>query len=185
MADLNFRGIAAVSLLALVAGCSSTGEGGGLSAALRGGPGQQSTSDAPQVVQGNCPNVGLREGTAYYRSYASGGDGDPSKVVHQASIADTTRQCTLSGNEIVMNVTAAGRLVAGPSGGPGTVEMPIRVAAVRGNEVIYSELTDFSAQLDSASGQFLFSNPNVRIPAEGAENVRVYVGFDEGPYDTP
>jgi hypothetical protein len=113
------------------------------------------------------------------------GEEDPSKIVHQASIAETTRQCTLSGGEIVIEVAAAGRLLVGPAGSTGAVTMPIRVVAVRGDEVLYSELTSYQATLDQTSDQFLFTDPNVRIPAAGAEGVQLFVGFDEGPYDTP
>jgi hypothetical protein len=187
VSKLRIRGFGALALMAVLAGCSSTstGDGGVLGAALRGGPGQQAATGSQPVVQGRCPAVSLREGTSFYRSFASGGDNDPSRVVHQASIAETTRQCTLSGGEIVMNVTAAGRVAAGPAGGPGTVQMPIRVAAVRGGEVIYSELTNYSTELSGGTGQFIFSDPNVRIPADAVDQIRVYVGFDEGPYDTP
>lgn len=178
MSSTNWRALGALAAVSLLFGCTATG----------GGSSDGSTEVAaatPEVVQGTCPNVSLREGTAYYRTYSGGNEGDPSSVVHQASIADATRQCTLSGSEIVVNVAAAGRVVAGPAGGPGTIQMPIRVAAVRGDEVLYSELTQYSTTLDGTTGQFLFSDPNVRIPAAGAENVRIFVGFDEGPYDTP
>lgn len=189
MSVMQNRGFAAVLLVSVLAGCTSTGnnsggEGGILGAALRGG-GTSESQEEQTVVQGACPQVNLREGTAYFRTHESGGEGDPSRVVHQASIAQVTRQCTLSGGEIVINVVAAGRVVAGPAGGPGIVELPIRVAAVRGDEVLYSELTQYSTTIDQASGQFLFSDPDVRIPAADADSVRVYVGFDEGPYDTP
>lgn len=181
----SFRSFGALALLAVLAGCTSTSDGGGLGAALRGQSAEQAA--APAIVQGSCPGITLREGTSFYRTFASGGDGDPSRVVHQASIAQTTRQCTLSGDEIVMNVTAAGRVAAGPAGGAGTVRMPIRVAAVRGGDVIYSELTNYSTEIPagSAAGQFVFSDPNIRIPADAVDEIRVYVGFDEGPYDTP
>jgi hypothetical protein len=180
---LNLRGAATLISLAALAACSSSGGGAGnvVANAVRGGPAQEATTP---VVQGTCPTVGLREGTAYFRDYA-GDETDPSQLRYQVSIAETTRQCTLSGSEIVMNVTAAGRVVVGPAGAPSTIEMPIRVAAVRGDQVLYSELTNFSTTVDQATGQFLFSDPNVRIPAADARGVRVFVGFDEGPYDTP
>jgi hypothetical protein len=177
------RGAALMSLVALAA-CSPSGGGGGpLATAVRGGP--DTAAATTPVVQGTCPTVGLRDGTAFYRTYAGNDQSDPAQVRYQVSLAETTRQCTLSGSEIVMNVTAAGRIVVGPAGAPGTVQMPIRVAAVRGEEVLYSQLTNFSATVDQGSGQFLFSDTNVRIPAANARGVRVFVGFDEGPYDTP
>lgn len=181
MRKTTFATLACVSLLA---GCSATGEGGNslMATTLRGGPATE--AGATPVVQGTCPPVSLREGTASYRTFA-GGEEDPSKIVHQASIAETTRQCTLSGGEIVIEVAAAGRLIVGPAGSTGTVEMPIRVVAMRGDQVLYSELTSYQATLDQTSDQFLFTDPNVRIPADAAKEVQLFVGFDEGPYDTP
>lgn len=169
----------------LLSACSSSGSGDGesfLKTALNGPASAE--REEPQVVQGTCPPVGLREGTAFYRTY-SGGDGDAANIVHQASIADVTRQCTLSGGELVVNVVAGGRLITGPKGSPGAVEMPIRVVAMRGDQVLYSELTNYSTTMDSSSDQFLFDAPDVRLPADTAEDVRMFVGFDEGPYDTP
>jgi hypothetical protein len=182
MRKIAFATFACVSLLA---GCSATGEGGNslMATALRGGPAPAAEAAAP-VVQGTCPPVSLREGTASYRTFA-GGEEDPSKIVHQASIAETTRQCTVSGGEIVIEVAAAGRLIVGPAGSTGTVAMPIRVVAVRGDQVLYSELTNYQATLDQQTDQFLFTDPNVRIPADVAKEVQLFVGFDEGPYDTP
>ena len=85
-----------------------------------------------QVLQsdltGYCPRVQLREGTAYFTTYAKGGQDDPAKIVHQASISDVTRSCTRAGGMLTMKVAVAGRVVSGPAGGPGTVTMPIRVA---------------------------------------------------------
>jgi hypothetical protein len=100
--------------------------------------GQQATDVA--VVQGACPEVLLREGTAYYTTYAKGGDGDPAKVIHQASISDTTRQCRISGDQLVVTVVVTGRVVGGPEAKSGEVNLPLRVVALDGETVLYSEL---------------------------------------------
>ena len=87
-----------------------------------------------------------------------------------------------------MEVAAAGRVVAGPAGGPGSVTMPIRVAVLnKEGEPIYSQLTKYNAELPSgtATTQFLFTKPGVTIPLDQATTARVFVGFDEGPYKTP
>lgn len=139
------------------------------------------------VVQGTCPTLALREGTAYFTTYAKGGDGDPSQVIHQASIADTTRQCRISGNDMIMTVQASGRVIAGPAGGAGTVELPIRVVVRTADTTVYSELTKTSVELPAGepTAQFLFTNSTVTFPASQAGAVKVWVGFDPGPYDTP
>ncbi|HET7412019.1 MAG TPA: hypothetical protein VFJ18_05085 [Pararhizobium sp.] len=189
MHSKTFGLVATLSLLALVTGCTTSGSGG-----LFGGKSSpakiaaaEPQSSAP-IVRGTCPKVQLRDGTAYYRTYTKGGakDKDPSKVVMQASLDNTTRECRLSGNEISMTVAAAGRVLAGPQGGPGSVTMPIRVAVVDSDgKVLYSELTKYKTELPkgTATTQFLFKK-DVTIPADKATSAHVFVGFDEGPYNS-
>ncbi len=177
MSFLSVRNLAVVSLVALVAGCNTSGN--------TGGGGAVDEKLGAKVVAGQCPSVQLREGTAYIRKYARGGENDPEKIVYQASIADTTRQCSITGTEMNITVVAAGHVAAGPAGGSGTVKMPIRVAVVenRTNKVLYSELTQFETTLPEGTptAQFLFNDTNVKIPIDASRSVRVFVGFDEGP----
>ena len=64
--------------------------------------------------------------------------------------------------------------------------MPIRVAVVEKgtNKVLYSELKQFETNLPAGTPttQFLFNHPDVTIPISASRTVRIYVGFDEGPY---
>ncbi len=177
----TYRGLAALAAMAVIAGCTSTTQDGAT-------PEPQQQAATAAVVQGTCPPVSLREGTAFYRDYGNGGtEGSPEDVRYQASIAATTRQCLLSGSEIGMTVTVAGRVAAGPAGGPGPVQLPIRVAVLRNGEVLYSEMQMYTVELPSnaPTTQFVYTDANVRIPADAVNSVRVYAGFDEGPYDTP
>lgn len=192
MQSKTFSLVASLSLLALAAGCTTGGGSGGLFGARAGGQAKvaEAAPSGNTYVRGTCPEVELREGTAYHRTYAKGGakDKDPSKVVNQASLTDTTRKCTVNGNQLTMEVAAAGRLVAGPAGGPGAVTMPIRVAVLdKEGNAIYSQLTKYTAELPSgtATTQFLFTKQGVTFPLDQANSARVFVGFDEGPYDTP
>ncbi|MEX3007963.1 hypothetical protein [Hoeflea sp. TYP-13] len=173
-------------IAALVAGCNSSGLGG-----LKPGQGGQEANVDPvlgsKVVQGTCPPIILRDGTSYFRKYARGGEDDPSKILYQAAIADTTRQCSVTGDQMTIQVLAAGRAAAGPAGKSGPVKMPIRVAVVEKgtNKVLYSELTQFETTLPDGTPttQFLFNDPNVNIPISASRSVRIFIGFDEGPYD--
>lgn len=183
-------GILLASLTAVLAGCSAADRinpFGNSNTAPQ--PAAVTAEDGQAYVQGQCPQVRLREGTAYLRRYASGGETaqDPSKVRFQATIAETTRQCRVSNGQVLIDVVAAGRLLAGPAGGPGEVTMPIRVAVVRGEEVLFSELSQYASAIPSGatSTQFLFSRSGIEIPADAVRTAQVFVGFDEGPYDTP
>ncbi|PWW01889.1 hypothetical protein DFR52_102553 [Hoeflea marina] len=185
MSDKFPRFLPAIFAVALVAGCTSTDTENVLN------PRGQTAVDAAtqsQVVQGKCPAVALREGTAYFSTYAKGGekDKDPSKVMQQASIADTTRQCRVSGDQMIMTVVASGRLVAGPAGGAGSVELPVRVVVLEGETVLYSELQRQAVTLPEGTltTQFVVTNSEVTFPAASAGSARVFIGFDPGPYNT-
>ncbi|MCY6381645.1 hypothetical protein [Hoeflea prorocentri] len=180
-----FAGIAA-----LVAGCNSGGVGGLKLGQNSQGAGSEQGGSVDQtlgkrVVQGTCPKIELRDGTAYFRKYERGGEDDPTKIQYQAAIADTTRQCSITGDQMTINVVAAGRAAAGPAGKAGPIKMPIRVAVVEKgtNKVLYSELTEFETALPQGTPttQFLFSKPDVSIPITASRSVRVFIGFDEGP----
>ncbi len=168
----SLAGLAVSGLMIAVAGCQS-GQSG-------------STAAQPKVLaselQAYCPRVTLREGTAYFNTYAKGGQDDPGKLVYQASISDVTRSCSRADGTMTLNVAAAGRVVPGPAGVPGSVNMPIRVAVVRGDELLYSKLhTVQVAMPDSSAAQFVFNDPNVTFPLPTEANVQVFVGYDEGP----
>lgn len=176
MIGINASRILAISLLAIVAGCNKTDSGGAIDA------GGSAAAPTPAVVQGSCPQVFLLDGTAVYRTYAKGAKDDPTKLAYQASLADTTRQCVQSNNALTMTVVVQGRVIAGPAGGPGTVNLPIRVASSDGNTTLYSELTQFPVQVtNDGAAQFIFTKANVTIPGGAGNFAKVYVGFDEGP----
>jgi len=169
----------ALAAIMLAAGCQSGSSGGALG--LSGGKPRETVLQSE--LTGYCPRVQLREGTAYYNSYAKGGQDDPARIVYQASISDVTRSCSRAGGMLTMKIAVAGRVVTGPAGGPGTVTMPIRVAVTRGEEVIYSELHRHPVAVSEGSGatQFVFASPDVTMPIPAEGTVEVFAGYDEGP----
>lgn len=175
---------AAMSLLAIVAGCNSSSPSDAL------GIGQSDSSAAPAaaavtpVVQANCPKVTVLDTNAVHRVYARGAKDDPEQLVYQASLADSTRACTMNMDTLTVNVLVQGRIVPGPQAKPGKVTLPIRVSVKDGDGEIFSEVSQFQVDLSAAGGsQFIFNNPNVAIPngPGGAQkNVNVFVAFDDG-----
>ncbi len=139
-----------------------------------------------QVLQseltGFCPQVTLREGTAYFTTYEKGGEGDAARAIYQASITETTRACTRPNGMLAMNIAVAGRVVPGPKANGATVTMPIRVAITEGDAVLYSQLHQFQVTIvqGQAATQFVFNDPNPSIPLASAKAVTIFVGFDEG-----
>ncbi len=183
VSGLSFRRFAAV-----LAAC------GGLAACNAGGSGSaldlnSAKVEAPAVekvlqsdLTGFCPQVTLREGTAFFTTYEKGGDGDPTKAIYQASITETTRGCTRPNGMLAMNIAVAGRVVPGPKAKGATITVPIRVAITEGDAVLYSQLHQFQVTIvpGQAATQFVFNDPNPSIPQASAKAVTVFVGFDEG-----
>ncbi|QDZ00520.1 hypothetical protein FQ775_09075 [Nitratireductor mangrovi] len=180
--------IAALGFLVGVAGCQSGGPGGVLDLGLGGGSSTDTSTTqkiSAQELRAYCPRVTLRSGTAFYNTYERGAENDRDKIIYQASISDVTRSCTYGAGTITMNVAAAGKVVPGPVAKDGTISMPIRIAVLRGEEVLYSQLHkyDVSIAANQPATQFVFNDPNVTFETPAARNVQVFVGYDEGPAD--
>lgn len=179
------RGVLAASLLMVLSGCNAGNPGGVLGSAAdkpAAAPAADPAANVAAAVQGFCPPITLRDGTAYHRVYAKGAKDDATKIVYQASLADTTRSCTRSETGMTITAMVQGRLVAGPEGKAGQVTLPIRVAVTDGDKVIYSELTQFPVTLTDVAqaSQFVFTK-DVPVPPDVGGLTKVHVGFDEGP----
>ena len=167
----------------------------------------------PKVLQSQllayCPKVTLRDGTAYFNTYAKGGqkpkkkadaavqdaqaaepapDGtivdplkDPTKIIYQASITDVTRDCTHANGSLTMKIAVAGKIVPGPMFSPGTISMPIRVAVMHGTDVLYSQLHPYQVQVSnpSTATQFVFTDSNIVVPEPTAKDYQAFAGYDE------
>jgi hypothetical protein len=177
------KGVACAGFVLAAAGCQSSDSGNVLSV------GDESTPPPQEKVleselRAYCPPVVLREGTAFYRTYAKGAKDDPAKLAYQASITDVTRSCSRANGMMTIEVAAAGRVVTGPAGAAGTITMPIRVAVVSSDaEVLYSQLSKYQVNVANteAATQFVFHDPSAVIPIPEPNTVQVFVGYDEGP----
>lgn len=134
-------------------------------------------------LEGFCPQVVLREGTAFSTVYEKGGDGDASKVVYQGSITEVTRSCKRTDGQLNITVGVAGKVVPGPKASGDPKSLPIRVAVVSGETVLYSELHQFQVTVVAGqpATQFVFTDPKPLIALAEIKSVQVFVGFDEGP----
>lgn len=173
----------ATVLLAALAGCTTSGT-------QKSADGALTDASQPRVkeleLRAFCPSVTLRDGTAYFNTYEKGGDKDASRVIYQAALTDTTRSCQYGEGTIILDVAAAGKVVPGPKYKSGNVTMPVRVAVVQGDKVIYSKLHKQAVSVTSGGGatQFVFNDKGITVPSESARSVQIFVGFDEGPYNT-
>jgi hypothetical protein len=89
---------------------------------------------APAAVDNelSCPPVSIRAGASTFAVAAPGKQAVGNDLRFQATITRTARDCTLTGGEITARIGIQGRVIAGPAGTPGTIEIPLRVAVVQG-----------------------------------------------------
>jgi len=186
----------AAGLILALAGCQSGGGLSKLDPGVKDAPPPPSTKISEKDLLAYCPTVTLREGTAFYATYAKGvkkaktDEDDPlanpdatdnsANLIYQASITDVTRSCAYNGGMLTMTVAVAGKVVPGPMGKAGSMTLPIRVVALRDGDVIYSNLAKYPVQVtdNSEAAQFLYSNANVTFEAPAKRNIQVFAGFD-------
>jgi hypothetical protein len=141
-----------------------------------------SAQPAPEV---NCPQVTIRYGASTYAVGAPGKQAVGNDVRYQASIGKLARECIKAGGEITAHIGIQGRVIAGPAGAPATVEVPLRVAVVKGGvgeKVIATKAyTTTVTMSQDESVPFTFVAEDLVYPAPAgreADDYIFYVGFD-------
>jgi hypothetical protein len=139
VARCRTMGISAAILLAIGCGMvASPASSQSIGDRFKGLFGGKSEEPAPAVVSPepetdlSCPPVSIRAGASTYAVAAQGKQAVGNDVRFQATITRTARQCTKNGDQIVARIGIQGRVIAGPSGAPSTVDIPLRVAVVQG-----------------------------------------------------
>jgi len=183
-------------LAAMLAGCNSAGTEGVEDTLDVSQPANQQVTGLPQEDQVQdprafCPRTVIRAGTETFNVYPKGVDpeeaGSSAKLRWRSTISGVARECNSAGGFLNIRVGVRGRYLSGPSGETGTFTMPVRIAAVQGDTVLYSKLHQIPAEIPPGrlNGTFAYVDNEVSIPKPDGKNIVIYVGFDEGPYDTP
>jgi len=151
-----------------------------------GAPAQENPNGPVKPEDLPCPSVEIREGATTMAITAPGGDPGPLNTRYQISIADTARECAPLGGMMSMRVGVEGRVLLGPAGGPGQVDLPLRLAVVQEGpdpKPIVSKLVRLSVSVPPGQTGVPFRHieqsltfPMVRPGV--LENYVVYVGFD-------
>jgi hypothetical protein len=190
--------IAASLLFALfAAGCSTDG---GSPDASHGYSGSGSITDmflsssakSPQTVAGaqpdvNCPPVEVRQGAS---TLTIGPPGDKSAMTlkYQGDFAREARECSVNGGYMVMRIGVQGRVIVGPAGGPGQVDVPMRFAVVQetpgGARPIATKFVRIPVVIAANAGGVDFTHIEEGLsfplptPASSLDDYIAYVGFD-------
>ncbi|WP_082070414.1 hypothetical protein [Bradyrhizobium sp. LTSP885] len=149
--------------------------------ATSAGPKQLDDADAELT----CPPVQIRAGASTYSVGTPGKEAVGNDIKFLASITKMARQCTLNGGEITAKIGIQGRVIVGPAGAPPTIQVPLRVAVVRGGvgeKTIMTKAYQTTVQIDeSGSVPFSLVAEDIVYPAPSAaenDNYVFYIGFD-------
>jgi hypothetical protein len=182
---------AAALVVALLSACTSssgTGDSGtsNFLKLLKSGGSDTRTDDVTEAYLSQskyCPRIQIRGGTEALAVYEKGRDGDPAQLRYQASIGKTARECRNAGTQYSIKIGIAGRVVAGPKGGPGNVTIPLRVAvAHQFGSALYSELYKIPVTLSPPDFGADFAqvvDANLQIGPDDRD-LLIYIGFDDG-----
>jgi hypothetical protein len=148
------------------------------------------TDKGPQPVAGaapdaECPYIQIREGASTL-TISTGGDSAMS-LKYQGTFVRAARQCAVVAGQMVMKVGVQGRIILGPQGGPGQVNVPLRIAVVDDKpssmKTILTRLIIIPVTVGSADDNPTFTHveDNLTFPLPSSSDLAdyiVYIGFD-------
>jgi hypothetical protein len=118
---------------------------------------------------------------------AKSGPATAGDLRYQLSFGQTARECTLQGDAMNIKVGVQGRVILGPMGSPGKVDVPLRYAVVREGPQPKTIVTKFKripviVGPDQTHVQFVDIEEALTFPLPSTSELNayvVYVGFDE------
>ncbi|QFR35150.1 hypothetical protein GBB76_13265 [Ancylobacter sp. TS-1] len=159
-------------------------------AAGTGGSATDGPNAGPAASEFTCPPIQVRGGAAAWQVT----DPKDGRVRYQATLGQFSRECHFTSPDMTMRIGIQGRVLLGPSGGPGKLTVPIRLAVVEEGPAPKSVWTKFYAvPVEVGSGvmqvDFGLVADDVTFPRptpQATERYIVYVGFDpQGAEEKP
>jgi hypothetical protein len=140
-----------------------------------------------------CPGVTVRSGAATLAVNTPGVEPSATNLRFQASVAQTARECAVSGGNMTMKIGIQGRVILGPAGTPGQVEVPMRLALVREGiepRTIWTKLYRVPVMIPAGQTNvpFVQVEEGMTFPVPSAQDLEayvVYVGFDPSALASP
>jgi hypothetical protein len=145
---------------------------------------QTVTGAAPSV---NCPPVEIRHGAS---TLAIGPPGDTTtmNLRYQGTFTRQARECTVVDGNMVMKIGVQGRVIVGPGGGVGQVDVPLRLAVVQetpgGTRPVATKFIRIPVAIANTEQGGVFTRIEegmtfpLPTPITALDDYIVYVGFD-------
>jgi hypothetical protein len=133
-----------------------------------------------------CPGVSIRQGAGAFSMSANPAEPSATNLRYQFALGDTARECRLIGPMLSMKVGVRGRVILGPAGGPGQLDVPLRFAVVREGvepKTITTKLQHLVVTIPPNDGNVVFSHVEDELtfpmpPGGQIDSYVVYIGFD-------
>jgi hypothetical protein len=195
---LQKRGCALLGATALcflfgVSAGAATGDAGATNNSPSAGPAAGAFSaklaQAAQTVPAdvNCPAAEVRRGAATL-TVGPTGERTAMNLKYQASFVRLARECALVEGNMVMKVGVEGRIVLGPAGSPGPVNVPLRFAVVQetasgGMRAIATRFVTVPVEVGATGNSpFVYVEQGLSFPLPSPmtalDDYILYVGFD-------
>ena len=147
----------------------------------------QPHSPTPSAPDFECPGVDIRAGASTLNIAAKAVEATAGDLRYQVSFGQTARECAVQGTTMAIKVGVQGRVILGPMGGPGQVDVPLRYAVVREGPQPKTVVTKFKrVSVTVVSGQthvpFVDVEESLNFPLPSRSELDsyvIYVGFDE------
>jgi hypothetical protein len=145
----------------------------------------QTAGTAATATEIECPVVEIRSGTSTLSVNAAGAEG-ATALRYQATLGRTARECTTHSGTLNIKVGIQGRIILGPGGGPGQLDLPLRYAVVKEGpepKTIISKLNRVAVTIPPEQGNVPFTHVedalSVPLPPQAELDAYViYIGFD-------
>lgn len=187
-----------IMLAALVAACSSDGTttgstGSSRFAELFSKPAASTPAGTTNAAATSndfdptdCPPVDVRQGASTFTVNTQAKNPAEAQLRYQGTFAQTARSCARSGPTMTMKVGVQGRVILGPGGGPGQVDVPVRFALVQEGiqpKTIWTKFYRVPVIVgeDQSSVAFTHIEEDLTIPMPTKDQLEAYVlyiGFD-------
>jgi hypothetical protein len=145
----------------------------------------QTAGAASTATEIECPVVEIRSGTSTLSVNSAGGEG-AAALRYQATLGRTARECTSNAGTLNIKVGIQGRIILGPGGGPGQLDLPLRYAVVKEGpepKTIISKLNRVAVTIPPEQGNVPFTHVEEALsmplpPQAELDAYVIYIGFD-------
>jgi hypothetical protein len=146
----------------------------------------QSVANAQPDVE--CPFLDIRQGasTLTFPPPPPDGSNEAMSLKYQGIFVRAARDCAVVNGQMVMRVGVQGRIIVGPAGGPGQIEVPLRIAVVSAPitapKTVVTRLIRIPVTISANDPNVDFTHIeeglSFPIPSGSSDPYIVYIGFD-------